>query len=169
MTSTGEIKTLDSKDDTALEASSDHKAINALALDKYGSRMITGGVEGILKLWDFSAGQGVGLHPVRELQPLEHHAISAVSFNCNDTLVLCVASDAKARIFDMNLSQRPVEETVKGDQYIRTPENTKGHTHMLSCGSFHPFDASKFTASALEHYHQDFCCNRAFEFRHEDV
>ena len=137
-------------EDTALEASSGHKAVQAVALDRTGNRMICGGVEGVLKLWDFSMGQGVGTVPVRELQPLEHHAINSVSFNCTDSLILCVASDAKARVFDTNLSPRPIEETIKGDQYIRTPENTKGHTHMLSCGSFHPSDPSKFMTGSYD-------------------
>jgi len=137
-------------EDTALEGSSNHKALQALALDKIGNRMICGGVEGVLKLWDFSMGQGIGSVPVRELQPVECHAINALSFNSNDSLILCVSSDAKARIFDTNLSPRPIEETIKGDQYIRTPENTKGHTHMLSCGSFHPSDPAKFMTGSYD-------------------
>ncbi len=138
------------REDTALEGSSEHKPLNAIAMDKIGNRMVVGGVEGVLKLWDFSLGEGIGAVPCFELQPLENHAINAVSFNCNDSVILCVSSDAKARIFNTTLSPQPVEETIKGDQYIRTPENTKGHTNMLSCGSFHPSEAARFMTGSYD-------------------
>ena len=136
--------------DTAIEISSDHKPTQALALDPSGARMVTGGIDGVLKYWDFGGMNGVHPEPFRELIPVEGHPILSLSYNANGSLVLCVTSDARARIFDREGTGRPVEETIKGDQYIRTPENTKGHTHNLSYGEFHPRDSQRFLTSSYD-------------------
>lgn len=136
--------------DTVVEASSEHKPIQAVALDPSGARMVTGGAEGVLKYWDFAGMNCVDPRPFREFIPVEAHPINALSFSAVGTLVLCVTSDSRARIFDREGSTRPIEETIKGDQYIRTPENTKGHTHMLSYGEFHPKENHRFLTASYD-------------------
>lgn len=138
------------KSEFVLEVSSDHKATPALAVDPSGARMVTGGMDGVLKFWEFSGMNGVNPGPFRELIPVEGHPINALSYNASGSLVLCVTSDARARIFDREGTTRPVEETIKGDQYIRTPENTKGHTHNLSYGEFHPRESNRFMTSSYD-------------------
>ena len=136
--------------EAVIEVSTDHKAVQAVSVDTSGSRMVTGGIDGVFKYWDFHGMNGVDPKPFREFIPLPGHSINALSFNSSGSLVLCITSDAKARIFDREGTNRPIEETIKGDQYIRTPENTKGHTHMLSYGQFHPSEASKFMTSSYD-------------------
>ena len=138
------------RDEAVLDASSDHKPVQALSIDPSGARMVTGGVDGILKYWEFTGMNGVDPKPFRELMPVEGHPIVALSYNSNGSLVLCVTSDARARVFDREGTQRAVEETIKGDQYIRTPENTKGHTHNLSYGEFHPRESNRFMTSSYD-------------------
>lgn len=142
---------INSWDEFVLESSPDHKAVTAIALDRGCSNMVTGGVDGVLNFWDFPSVSVSSPRPTQQLIPLAGHSINALSFNSSNALVLSVSSDAKARIFrsDGN-SNRPIEETVKGDQYIRTPENTQGHTHMLSCGSFHPLDSERFMTGSYD-------------------
>ena len=134
--------------DTVVEASSDHKPIQAVALDPSGARMVTGGTDGVLKYWDFGGMNCVDPRPFREFIPVEANPINALSFSEVGTLVLCITSDARAKVFDREGSVRPIEETIKGDQYIRTPENTKGHTHMLTCGEFHPKENHRFLTAS---------------------
>ena len=133
-----------------LEGSSDQKAIQALAVDPAGNRMVSGGVDGILKYWEFSGMNSSVPRPFRQFVPLEGHAINALSFNSTGGLVLCVSSDSKARIYDREGTSRALEETVKGDPYIRTPENTKGHTHMLTVGQFHPTEPNLFQTGSYD-------------------
>ena len=144
------VSTLLSSSDVVIEASANQKAIQAISIDPAGHRMVTGGIDGVLKYWEFSGMNGVDPKPFRDFIPLEAHAINALSFNTNGNLVLCVSSDSKARIFDREGSTRALEETIKGDPYIRTPENTKGHTHMLSCGQFHPIDPNLFQTGSYD-------------------
>jgi len=138
--------------EAVIEVSADHKAIQAMALDKSGFRMVTGGMDGTVKLFDFGSSRGSLSTPIAQLTPVPDHSINALSYNSTNSLILCITSDSKARIYDrdFNSSSRPIEETIKGDPYIRTPENTKGHTHMLSCGSFHPTDASRFMTGSYD-------------------
>ena len=136
--------------DTVIEASVEHKPIQALSLDPSGARMVTGGIDGVLRYWDFAGMNCVNPRPFREFIPVEAHAINALSFSEVGTLVLCVTSDSRARIFDREGSVRPIEETIKGDQYIRTPENTKGHTQMLSYGEFHPKENHRFLTASYD-------------------
>ena len=148
MTST--VETVLNSSEVVFEGSPAQKAIQALAVDSTGHRMVSGGVDGVVKYWEFSGMNGSDPAAFREFTPVEGHAINALSFNANGGLVLCIASDAKARVFDREGSARAVEETIKGDPYIRTPENTKGHTHMLSCGNFHPIDLHRFMTGSYD-------------------
>ena len=145
-----ELPSILTASEAVVEVSSDHKPIQALAVDPFGARMVTGGVDGVMKYWDFAGMNGVEPRPFRELIPVPAHSINALSFNAGGSLVLCVTSDCKAKVFDREGTARPVEETIKGDQYIRTPENTKGHTHNLSYGEFHPSQDSRFMTCSYD-------------------
>ena len=136
--------------EAVVEVSEDHKAVQAMCVDSHGTRAVTGSIDGILQYWDFHGMNGVAPKPFRELIPVEGHSINSLSFNSTGGLVLCVTSDSKARIFDREGTTRPVEETLKGDQYIRTPENTKGHTHNLTYGEFHPTDSTRFMTCSYD-------------------
>ncbi len=138
------------RSEAVVEVCPDHKAVQAFDVDPSKARLVTGGIDNVLKYWEFSGMNGEEPRPFREIIPSEGQPILALSYNANGSLVLCITSDARAKVFDREGSARAVEETIKGDQYIRMPENTKGHTHNLSYGEFHPRDNSRFLTSSYD-------------------
>ncbi|CAE8583693.1 unnamed protein product [Polarella glacialis] len=125
------------------------KAVTAICLDPKGSRMVTGGLDGNLKFFDFN-GMSEEKQCFRELEPVENHMVQAVSFSITGAQVLAVCSDSSARIYDREGTAKPIQSTVKGDMYVRCLEHTKGHTQTLTDGMWHPFQQEEFLTSSLD-------------------
>ncbi|XP_069740693.1 WD repeat-containing protein 70 isoform X2 [Narcine bancroftii] len=111
------------------------KTVSALGLDPSGARLVTGGYDYEVKLWDF-AGMDASLQAFRSLQPCECHQIKSLQYSATGDVILCVAGSAQAKVLDRDGFQ--VMECVKGDQYIVDQAKTKGHTAMLNSGVWHP-------------------------------
>ncbi|XP_043562292.1 WD repeat-containing protein 70, partial [Chiloscyllium plagiosum] len=111
------------------------KTVSALGLDPSGARLVTGGYDYEVKLWDF-AGMDASLQAFRSLQPCECHQIKSLQYSSTGDVILCVAGSAQAKVLDRDGFQ--VMECVKGDQYIVDQAKTKGHTAMLNSGVWHP-------------------------------
>ncbi|XP_072371673.1 WD repeat-containing protein 70 [Scyliorhinus torazame] len=111
------------------------KTVSALGLDPSGARLVTGGYDYEVKLWDF-AGMDASLQAFRSLQPCECHQIKSLQYSSTGDVILCVAGSAQAKVLDRDGFQ--VMECVKGDQYIVDQAKTKGHTAMLNTGVWHP-------------------------------
>eukprot|EP00913_Durusdinium_trenchii_P018483 g17365.t1 len=125
------------------------KAVTAIGLDPKGSRMITGGLEGTLKFFDFH-GMSEAKDAFRSVEPVVGKMVHAVSFSPTGGQVLVVCSDAAARIYDRDGSSTPIQQTVLGDMYVRQMEHTKGHTQTLTDGMWHPFRTELFLTAALD-------------------
>eukprot|EP00920_Eleutheroschizon_duboscqi_P019750 GHVT01047424.1.p1 GENE.GHVT01047424.1~~GHVT01047424.1.p1 ORF type:complete len:805 (-),score=78.79 GHVT01047424.1:223-2637(-) len=123
------------------------KGVTGLCLNPKGSRMATGGYDSHVRLYDFN-GMTTAMRSFRDLEPNPGHGISGLEFSCTGSHLLTAAGDAICRIFDTE--GRPVQQTVKGDIYIRDMGNTKGHTHMITECHFHPFDREVFCTSSLD-------------------
>ncbi|XP_032874658.1 WD repeat-containing protein 70 [Amblyraja radiata] len=111
------------------------KTVSALGLDPSGARLVTGGYDYEVKLWDF-AGMDASLQAFRSLQPCECHQIKSLQYSATGDVILCVAGSAQAKVLDRDGFQ--VMECAKGDQYIVDQARTKGHTAMLNSGVWHP-------------------------------
>ncbi|XP_059500987.1 WD repeat-containing protein 70 isoform X2 [Stegostoma tigrinum] len=111
------------------------KTVSALGLDPSGARLVSGGYDYEVKLWDF-AGMDASLQAFRSLQPCECHQIKSLQYSSTGDVILCVAGSAQAKVLDRDGFQ--VMECVKGDQYIVDQAKTKGHTAMLNSGVWHP-------------------------------
>ncbi|XP_051875813.1 WD repeat-containing protein 70 [Pristis pectinata] len=111
------------------------KTVSALGLDPSGARLVTGGYDYEVKLWDF-AGMDASLQAFRSLQPCECHQIKSLQYSATGDVILCVAGSAQAKVLDRDGFQ--VMECAKGDQYIVDQAKTKGHTAMLNSGAWHP-------------------------------
>eukprot|EP00061_Rhincodon_typus_P012459 g38213.t1 len=94
----------------------------ALGLDPSGARLVTGGYDYEVKLWDF-AGMDASLQAFRSLQPCECHQIKSLQYSSTGDVILCVAGSAQAKVLDRDGFQ--VMECVKGDQYIVDQAKTK--------------------------------------------
>lgn len=125
------------------------KAVTALCLDPKGSRMAVGGMDGVIKLFDF-AGMNEEKRAFRGLEPVEGHLVQGLAFNSSGGMLLVVCSDSHARVYDRDGSTKPIQSTVKGDMYVRDMAQTKGHTQMLTDGKWHPLRQEQWMTSSLD-------------------
>ena len=125
------------------------KQITAVAVEPKGGRMVTGGLDSVLRYWDFNGMVGKKPKPFRQFVPVETHVINSLDYSSSG-LLLCVPGSSRARIYDRDGSLKPILETAQGDPYVRTPENTHGHTHAMNCGRFHPTSADNFMTAGTD-------------------
>ncbi|KAK3591263.1 hypothetical protein CHS0354_010628 [Potamilus streckersoni] len=111
------------------------KTVSALALDPSGARLVTGGYDFDVRLFDF-AGMDSSLKSFRSIRPCECHQIKQLQYSTTGDVILVVAGNSQAKVIDRDGFE--VLECVKGDQYITDMAKTKGHAAMLNCGCWHP-------------------------------
>lgn len=123
------------------------KAVTTLSLDPAGSRMITGSLDGTVKLHDFASMTPTTLRAFRSVDPWEtkgsgsadSHAVNHIQFNpLSGSVFLCVTAHPQAKIISRDGDV--VTEFVKGDMYLRDMNNTKGHVGEVTAGAWHPTD-----------------------------
>lgn len=131
------------KDDITLRHGT--KIVSALALDPNGARLVTGGYDFDITLFDF-AGMDSSLQPFRSLRPCECHQIRNLEYSCTGDSFLVVSGNAQAKVLDRDGFE--VMECVKGDQYIADMARTKGHVAMLNYGCWHPRSREDFLTCA---------------------
>ncbi|KAK8770558.1 hypothetical protein V5799_012979 [Amblyomma americanum] len=121
------------------------KIVSALALDPNGARLVTGGYDFDITLFDF-AGMDSSLQPFRSLRPCDCHQIRNLEYSCTGDTFLVVSGSAQAKVLDRDGFE--VMECVKGDQYITDMARTKGHVAMLNYGCWHPRSREDFLTCA---------------------
>jgi len=126
-----------------------NKAVTAMSIDPKGSRMVTGGLDGAVRYFDFG-GMSEAKESFRILEPVDGHMVQSLSFSTTGGVVLVVCSDSHARIYDRDGSSKPIQTTVKGDMYVRDMQHTKGHTQMLTGGMWHPLRSEQWITSSLD-------------------
>eukprot|EP00927_Polykrikos_kofoidii_P036594 TRINITY_DN30890_c0_g1_i1.p1 TRINITY_DN30890_c0_g1~~TRINITY_DN30890_c0_g1_i1.p1 ORF type:complete len:841 (-),score=166.50 TRINITY_DN30890_c0_g1_i1:155-2575(-) len=125
------------------------KGVTALSFDPKCARMVTGAMDGVVKLFEFH-GMSEAKRCFRSLEPVEGHLVQAASFTCTGGVFLAICSDSHARIYDRDGSATPIQMTVKGDMYVRDCQHTQGHTQMLTDGVCHPFQPEHWLTSSLD-------------------
>ncbi|KAK2155022.1 hypothetical protein LSH36_251g04039 [Paralvinella palmiformis] len=114
------IKKIPSSHEIALNHS--NKAVSALGLDPSGARLVTGGYDYDVKLWDFAG--------------MDSHQIKALEYSTTGDMILVISGNSQAKLIDRDGFE--VMECLKGDQYIVDQASTKGHTAMLNNGCWNP-------------------------------
>ncbi|KAI8469749.1 MAG: WD40-repeat-containing domain protein [Monoraphidium minutum] len=109
------------------------RAVTCVGIEHTGSRVAAGGVDNVVRLYDFN-GMRSDLRPFREITPHDGHPVYSVSWS--------PTGDSFLAIYDRD--GREKGEFIRGDMYIRDMRNTKGHVSGLTCGVWHPTD--RFTA-----------------------
>eukprot|EP00923_Selenidium_pygospionis_P044323 GHVN01076597.1.p1 GENE.GHVN01076597.1~~GHVN01076597.1.p1 ORF type:complete len:471 (-),score=70.17 GHVN01076597.1:973-2385(-) len=141
----GEKSRLPTKKEAVIPAH--QKRISALAANPKCSRVVTGGFDYKVRLWDFN-GMTSTMKSFRDIDPADAHPIECLSFMCSGSHFLCCTGEPIMRVY--NGEGIKVQETVKGDMYVRDTNHTKGHTHaILSCEG-HPFDREKWITSSQD-------------------
>ncbi|CAI8014425.1 WD repeat-containing protein 70 [Geodia barretti] len=111
------------------------KPVSALGMDPSGARVISGGYDYTVRLWDF-AGMDSRLKSFRSITPCESHRICTLQYSITGDAILVASGSAQAKVLDRdghNKMQCP-----KGWQYIIDMTNTKGHVSMINCACWHP-------------------------------
>ncbi|KAL4237104.1 WD repeat-containing protein 70 [Mactra antiquata] len=128
---------------SSLQITLDHgkKTVSALALDPAGARLVTGGFDYDVKLFDF-AGMDSTLKPFRSLRPCESHPIKQVEYSSTGDVLLVVSGNSQAKVLDRDGFEK--FECKKGDPYLNDMAQTKGHTAMLNFGCFNPKVKAEF-------------------------
>lgn len=125
------------------------KAVTALSFDPKAARMVSGGMDGVVKFFDFG-GMSEEKNFFRTVEPVSGHMVQAISFDPTGSCLLVVCSDVHARIYDRDGTSKPINMTVNGDMYVRDMQHTKGHTQMLTSGQWHPMHAENWLTSSLD-------------------
>lgn len=101
------------------------KAVSSMALDRAGSRLITGGYDYMLRFWDFN-GMDRRSRAFREVEADEGHQIVNIAYNAQvPNRVLVVTASSRPLIYDRDGKQ--ISEFARGDMYLRDMKNTAGH------------------------------------------
>eukprot|EP00744_Colponema_vietnamica_P016053 GILI01022508.1.p1 GENE.GILI01022508.1~~GILI01022508.1.p1 ORF type:complete len:507 (-),score=129.06 GILI01022508.1:144-1664(-) len=123
------------------------KCVTALALDAGGSRLVTGGNDYKVRLWDFG-GMTQEMKHFRAFEPHESHQVKAVSFSPSGSEFLVTTGSAHAKVYSRDGVQ--LLETMKGDMYITDMARTKGHVSMLTGGAWHPTEKNLFLTCSID-------------------
>jgi len=124
-----------------------NKAVTSLALDPSGARVISGGVDYDLKLWDF-AGMDPSLRSFRKIRPCESHVLNHLEYSSTGDKILVVAGNAQPKVLDRDGGE--IFECVKGDPYVLDQSRNKGHVASVACGAWHPKIRSEFMTCAAD-------------------
>ncbi|KAK3505179.1 WD40-repeat-containing domain protein [Neurospora crassa] len=124
------------------------RAVTSVSLDPAGGRLLTGSLDGTIKLHDFSAMTPTTLRAFRSVDPWESNKSSATTDShpiqraefcpTSGSHFLCVTAHPQAKI--MSRDGDILTEFVKGDMYLRDMHNTKGHVGEITTGTWHPSD-----------------------------
>ena len=114
---------------------SHEKSIQALTIDREGTRMITGGLDYRMKVWDFTT-MNRNLKPYKDFKPFDGHPIRALSFNPSSSHFLCCCGNNQAKVYNSDCVRK--KTTIRGDMYLQDMANTKGHVASINDGKWHP-------------------------------
>lgn len=123
--------------------------INSLDIDNKNNRLVTGGSDGIVKIWDFNSltRRPKPNHSVDCSEEKDFPVVS-VSWSPSGGFFLVCTENSQAKV----ISREGVEEIscLKGDNYLVDIRNTKGHTYGLRDGKWHPLEKNIFLTSSAD-------------------
>ncbi|CAK5028040.1 unnamed protein product [Meloidogyne enterolobii] len=121
------------------------KAITALAFDLQGAKFAIGTYSYSVSIYEFQRMDS-SMSSFRQIYPCESHVINDLAFSNNAENLLVGSSSPILRLLDRQGSQWA--ETVRGDQYLVDPANTKGHTAAINSVCWHPLSKNEFLTCA---------------------
>ena len=67
---------------------SHEKSVQTLCINREGTKMVTGGLDYRMKIWDFTT-MNRNLKPFKDFKPFDGHPVRTLSFNPSGTHFLC--------------------------------------------------------------------------------
>lgn len=112
------------------------KLVSGIAVDPKGSRMVSGGYDYQVKLWDFNMMDPT-LKYFRELEePVGNYPVHQIGFSIGGDKFCVVHAGLKPKLFTREGAL--LAEFNKGDQYLADQSQTKGHTASVLGLQWHP-------------------------------
>ena len=124
-----------------------NKAINSLDIDRSGNRMVSGSIDGTVKIWDFN---NLTRKPAafQTIEVCEGYPVLTCSWAPSGGFFLAATGDCQAKVYDRDGNFEI--GCLKGDNYLHDINNTKGHTYPLTDGHFHPKEKNLFITSSRD-------------------
>ena len=110
---------------------SHEKSVQALSINREGSKMVSGGLDYRMKIWDFTT-MNRNLKPFKDFKPFDGHPVRTLSFNPNGTHFLCCCGNNQAKIYNSEGVRK--KTTIRGDMCLLDMANTKGHVASINDG-----------------------------------
>eukprot|EP01125_Pyxidicula_operculata_P014761 TRINITY_DN4959_c0_g1_i2.p1 TRINITY_DN4959_c0_g1~~TRINITY_DN4959_c0_g1_i2.p1 ORF type:complete len:602 (-),score=164.84 TRINITY_DN4959_c0_g1_i2:214-2019(-) len=108
--------------------------VTALGLDPSGARLISGGYDQTIRLWDFNA-MDMDFRSFRQVEPPDD-VIHTLQYSSTGDRFLMAGSSSQARIYDRD--GRELVEFAKGYPYNFDMASTKGHISRITSAFWHP-------------------------------
>ncbi|CAF2140129.1 unnamed protein product [Rotaria magnacalcarata] len=139
------------------------KTVSCLTLDSNGMRMITGGHDETMKMFDFTSMDKT-FQPFRAIQPCPGRLLRVIEYKPNNDMILIIPGDCQAVVVNREASGKHIiYKTVLGDMYVTDMNRTKGHKSLLNYGCWNPSSNSdEFMTCA------DDCTLRMWSLRKRD-
>lgn len=123
------------------------RSISALSLDPGGGRLISGGYDYNVNIYDFG-GMDSGMRAFRTIEPFPGNHVISLQFSLTGDRFLITTGDNRAAVF--NREGKELDRTNRGDMYILDMAQTKGHVAALGNGQWHPTDQNTFMTCSLD-------------------
>eukprot|EP00802_Teleaulax_amphioxeia_P011950 Tamp_11988.p1 GENE.Tamp_11988~~Tamp_11988.p1 ORF type:complete len:524 (+),score=119.84 Tamp_11988:179-1750(+) len=123
------------------------KAITAMSIDPSAARLLTGGHDCGIKMYDFN-GMNQNLNHFRELAVWEGQPLVDMQYSNSGDKILVATTKNTAVLFSREGSREA--DFMKGDMYVHDMAQTKGHVAALCGARWHPTDRNACLTGSLD-------------------
>ncbi|CAF1116459.1 unnamed protein product [Adineta steineri] len=117
------------------------KTVSCLTIDSNGERLISGGFDYELKMWDFPT-MDKKLQYSRAISPCESHQLRSIEFSPGNDMLLIASGSCQGKVITRD--GKNMYECVRGDMYLIDMQKTKGHVSTLNRACWNPKDLNEF-------------------------
>jgi WD40 repeat protein len=123
------------------------KAITAMSIDPSAARLLTGGHDCGIKMYDFN-GMNQNLNHFREVAVWEGQPLVSMQYSNSGDKILVATTKNTAVLFSREGSREA--DFMKGDMYVHDMAQTKGHVAALCGACWHPTDRNTCLTGSLD-------------------
>ncbi|UJR22908.1 hypothetical protein I4U23_025936 [Adineta vaga] len=117
------------------------KTVSCLTLDTNGERLISGGFDYELKMWDFPV-MNKSLQYARAISPCESHQLRSIEYSPASDMLVIASGSCQGKVITRD--GKNMYECVRGDMYLIDMQKTKGHVATLNRACWNPKDFNEF-------------------------